>query len=254
MIATTTTAPQLERNQKHMTTLGIIGTGNIGSQVARLATRAGFDVVLANSRGPHTLTDLVCELGSHARAGTIEDATSSDVVVLAVPLTATLAFPPELLAGKIVLDSSNYYPSRDGRIPELDNNKVTTSELIQSHLAKTRLVKAFNNILARHVLELARPSGAGDRSALPLASDDSEALTEASRIVDALGFDVVDTGSLADSWRFEPETSGYTRLYLENPAVPDEQIMTAPSSPLPAQQLEDELKDVTRLDVSQRIM
>src|SRR5688572_14163843 len=125
-------AQQFERNQDSMSTLGIIGSGNIGSQVARLAVRAGFDVVLANSRGPHTLTDLVSELGPRARAGTIQDAASSEVIVLSVPLTAALAFPPELLAGKIVLDSSNYYPSRDGRILELDTNTVTTSELIQS--------------------------------------------------------------------------------------------------------------------------
>jgi predicted dinucleotide-binding enzyme len=247
-------AQQFERNQDSMSTLGIIGSGNIGSQVARLAVRAGFDVVLANSRGPHTLTDLVSELGPRARAGTIQDAASSEVIVLSVPLTAALAFPPELLAGKIVLDSSNYYPSRDGRILELDTNTVTTSELIQSHLTDTRLVKAFNNILARHLLELARPSGAGDRSALPLASDDSGALAEAASIVDALGFDAVDTGSLADSWRFEPESSGYTRLYLENPSVPDEQIMDAPSAPLPAHQLVEELGHVTRIDVSHRLL
>lgn len=235
-----------------MSTIGIIGSGNIGSAVARLATNAGFTTVIANSRGPASLTDVVADLGPSAAAGTVEEAASADIVVVAVPLTVTLTLPPGLLAGKIVLDSSNYYPSRDGRIAELDDNSTTTSELVQAHLAESRLVKAFNNILAHHIPELARPAGADDRSALALAGDHQDAVTAAATFIDALGFDTVHTGPLSDSWRLEPETGGYTQLYLVDPSVPYEEIMTTASAPLPADGLRRALADVPRIDVGRR--
>ncbi|MCG7284452.1 NAD(P)-binding domain-containing protein [Cellulomonas sp. ACRRI] len=235
-----------------MSTIGIIGSGNIGSAVARLATQAEFTTIIANSRGPASLTDLVADLGPRASAGTVEQAASADIVVVAVPLTVTLALPPELLAGTTVLDSSNYYPSRDGRIGELDDNSTTTSELVQAHLAKSRLVKAFNNILAHHITELARPAGADDRSALPLAGDHPDAVAAAAGFIDALGFDTVDTGPLSDSWRLEPETGGYTQLYLVDPSVAYEQIMTTASAPLPADRLRRALAGVPRIDVGSR--
>ena len=110
-------------------TLGLIGAGHIGSQLARLAVAHGHDVVLSNSRGPDTLQDLVAELGTHACAGTPEEAArAGDIVVVTIPLKAIGTVPVAPLAGKIVIDTNNYYPQRDGRIAELDDESTTTAE------------------------------------------------------------------------------------------------------------------------------
>ena len=235
-----------------MPTLGIIGSGNIGSAVARLAVGADLSVVIANSRGPQTLQDLVAELGPLATAGTVEEAVKrSDAVVLSIPLKAVKDLPAGLLAGKLVLDTSNYYPSRDGRIEELAESAVTTSEMVQS-LTGARSVKVFNNIMAGHIPALARPTGAGDRSALPIAGDDAAAKAEAATIIDRLGYDTVDAGTLAESWRFEPETPAYGRVYFEDPSVPDEQLMDADPGPTPAEQVKSALDAATRVNIAER--
>jgi predicted dinucleotide-binding enzyme len=237
-----------------MTALGIIGSGNIGTAVARLAVAAGLPVVVTNSRGPQSLADLIAQLGPLATAGTLEQvAQAGDVVLLSVPLTAHTAVPPALLTGKTVLDTSNYYPHRDGRIPELDQSQLTTSELVHQHFPGARLVKAFNNILAHHIPQLARPSGAADRTALPIAGDDAEAKARAAALIDQLGFDTVDAGSLAQSWHFEPDAAAYTRLYLADPATPDERILQAPSRPVPAAELRAALQVTERVRVADRV-
>src|SRR3954465_15420911 len=131
-----------------MTTIGLIGAGHIGSQVARLAVRNGYNVVISNSRSPETLSGLIAELGPSARAGTaMEAAQSGDIVVVSVPLKNYRTVPVEPLAGKIVIDTNNYYPQRDGRIPELDDESTTTSELLQAHLPTSKVVKAFKSYL-----------------------------------------------------------------------------------------------------------
>lgn len=237
-----------------MPTLGIIGSGNIGSGVARLAVAAGLDVVIANSRGPESLQDLVAELGPRARAGTVEEAAEGgDAVVLSIPLKAVKELPTGLLDGRLVLDTSNYYPSRDGRIAELDAGRVTTSELVSSWLPGARYVKAFNNILAHHLPRLARAAGTADRSALPIAGDDDQAKAEAVELIDALGYDTVDAGPLAGSWRFEPESAGYTRIYLADPGTPDDQLMSSTPGPTPAEQVEAVLASATRVNVAERV-
>src|SRR3954471_9057211 len=138
-----------------MTTLGIIGSGNIGTVLAKLAVAAGIDVVLANSRGPESLREKAAELG--VRAGTaVEAAEAGDIVVVTIPLGRYAEVPVEPLAGKIVIDTMNYYPGRDGRIEELDNETVNTADLLQRHLPESRTVKAFNNIAFVHLLNLAR--------------------------------------------------------------------------------------------------
>ncbi len=150
-----------------MTTIGLIGAGHIGSTVARLAVDAGHDVVLSNSRGPETLTDLVAELGEHARAATAQEAAEAgDIVVVTIPLAKYREVPVEPLRGKVVIDTNNYYPQRDGHIAELDDESTTVSELLQAHLPESHVVKAFNNIYFGHLLGLARPVGSPDRSAL----------------------------------------------------------------------------------------
>jgi predicted dinucleotide-binding enzyme len=201
-----------------MSTLGLIGSGNIGSTLARLAVAAGLDVVLSNSRGPQTLTSLVEELGPRARAATpAEAAAAGDWVVVTVPLHAYRQVPVEPLAGKIVLDTGNYYPQRDGQIPELDSDETTTSELVQRHLPDAKVVKAFNNIYFKHLASLARPAGALDRSALPIAGDDPAVKAAATALIDTLGYDTVDVGPLAEGWRFQRDTPAYAMLYAKDP-------------------------------------
>ncbi|MET8983607.1 NAD(P)-binding domain-containing protein [Streptomyces sp. NPDC004539] len=201
-------------------TLGLIGSGNIGTALARLAVAAGVDVVLSNSRGPETLAGLVAELGDRARAATpAEAARAGDLVVATVPLHAYDKLPVDALAGKTVLDTLNYYPQRDGRIAELDTNDLTSSALLQRLLPASRVVKVFNNIGAHQLFTLARPAGAPDRSALPVAGDGPDAKKATAGLLDVLGWDTVDTGTLTDSWRSEPETPVYVKPYAgESPA------------------------------------
>ncbi|MEU4361663.1 NAD(P)-binding domain-containing protein [Promicromonospora sp. NPDC023987] len=193
-----------------MSTFGIIGSGNIGSQVARLAIAQGNDVVIANSRGPETLADLVAELGPRARAATAEEAAAAaDVALVAVPLKAYRDVPVEPLAGKIVLDANNYYWERDGRIEALDRGEATTSGLLQEHLPTSKVVKAFNHITAPTITTDGSPAGTKDRRALATASDHPEAVDLVTRFYDEAGFDTVDVGPLSESWRVERDRPAY---------------------------------------------
>jgi predicted dinucleotide-binding enzyme len=198
-----------------MATIGFIGSGNIGSTVARLAVGAGYDVVLSNSRGPETLADLVGELGDHARAASTEEAAAAgDLVVVTIPLKSYRDVPVEPLRGKVVIDTMNYYPQRDGQIAELDEETTTTSELLQQHLPESTVVKCFNNIYFDFIRRLARPADAPDRSVLAIAGDDADAKAEVARFLDAIGFDAHDAGPLAEGWRFQRDTPAYAGLYV----------------------------------------
>jgi predicted dinucleotide-binding enzyme len=218
-----------------MTTLGIIGSGNIGSTVARLAVDAGIDVVLANSRGPETLEQLVAALGPHARAATAAEAAGAgDLVVVTVPLKAVDALPADALAGKVVLDTCNYYPERDGQVPDLDEGRLTTSELVQRALPGSRVVKVFNNIFFKALAQLARPAGDPQRSALLIAGDDAAAKQRVTELLDTLGYDAADAGPLRESWRFERDTPAYGVPYATDgdwsapkPARADELLAAA---------------------------
>ena len=197
-----------------MTTWGFIGSGNIGSTVARLAVDAGHDVVLSNSRGPETLADLVSELGPHARAASSQEAgRAGDVVVVTVPLKARGDLPHAALAGKVVIDTMNYYPQRDGVVPELEDESTTTSELLQALAPDARVVKGFNNIFVQHLAVLGRASGADDRSALAIAGDDAEAKEVVRVALDEIGYDTVDLGPLAQGWRTQRDTAAYGSIY-----------------------------------------
>jgi predicted dinucleotide-binding enzyme len=206
-----------------MTTIGFIGSGKIGGTVARLAVAAGHDVVLSNSRGPETLSGLVSELGAHARAATpTEAAEAGDIVVVSIPLRAIESVPVAPLAGKPVIDTNNYYPQRDGQIAELDDGSLTSSGLLQRRLAAAHVVKVFNNIYASHLGELARPKENSGRTALPLFGDDARAKAAVTAFLAAIGYDAVDGGSLAESWRQEPDTPVYGRPYgtWDGPRIP----------------------------------
>ncbi|UDF12685.1 NAD(P)-binding domain-containing protein [Antiquaquibacter oligotrophicus] len=193
-----------------MTTFGIIGSGNIGSNVARALIAHGHDVVISNSRGPETLTALIDELGPKARAATVEEAAeAAEVALVAVPLKAYPHVPVEPLAGKIVLDANNYYFERDGHIESLDRGEETTSGLLQKHLPTSRVVKAFNHIGAHEIPTAGMPAGSTDRRALVAASDSPEALTFVTALYDELGYDTVAIDSLDESWRIERDRPGY---------------------------------------------
>lgn len=193
-------------------TIGLIGAGHIGSQVARAAIASGYDVLISNSRGPETLADLVSELGPRARAGSTQEAAAAgDLVVVAIPLRAIGDVPAEPLAGKIVIDTNNYYPRRDGNIAALDENSLTSSELLQSRLPKSHVVKAFNHIYARQITTDSTRSGTPNRRALAIAGDDPVAKAKVAELIDGFGFDMIDAGSLAESWRIQPGTPGYVQ-------------------------------------------
>jgi predicted dinucleotide-binding enzyme len=193
-----------------MTTIGIIGAGHIGSQVARLCIKSGYDVVISNSRGPETLADLVQELGPKAKAVTADEAARvGSIVVVSVPLKAYRSIPVESLAGKIVIDTNNYYPQRDGQIRELDDESTTTAELLQAHLPKSKVVKAFNHIYAAELTTHGLPPGTPNRRALVIAGDDAQAKATVTHLLDQFGFDTVDAGPLKEGWRIQRETPGY---------------------------------------------
>jgi 8-hydroxy-5-deazaflavin:NADPH oxidoreductase len=193
-----------------MPTIGLIGAGHIGSQIARLAVANGYDVVISNSRGPETLSELVAELGPKARAATaLEAAKAGDIVVVTIPLKNYRAVPVEPLAGKIVIDTNNYYPDRDGHIAELDSESTTTSELLQAHLPASKVVKAFNHIYAHQLTTDGLPAGTKSRRALVIAGDDPGAKATVTRLLDQFGFDTVDAGPLKEGWRIQRDTPGY---------------------------------------------
>lgn len=193
-----------------MATIGLIGSGNIGGTLARLAVDRGHGVVLANSRGPDTLRALVDELGPGARAGTPEEAAAAgDVVVVSIPLKNYRQVPSEPLRGTVVVDTNNYYPQRDGQMADLDDESSTSAELLQAHLPGARVVKAFNHITAAHLGSHGRPPGTAGRRALAIAGDDAEAKRTVADLVDSFGFDVVDAGPLAEGWRYQPGTPAY---------------------------------------------
>ena len=199
-----------------MTTIGIIGAGHIGTALAQAATDAGYDVVLSNSRGPETLADLVDAIGDRpSRKGSVRAATpaeagaAGDLVVVTVPLKAVDDVPVEPLAGKVVIDTNNYYPERDGHIAALDEETTTTAELLQDHLPTSRVVKAFNHILAADITARRTPPGTPNRRALAIAGDDASAKETVASFIDELGFDVVDLGPLAEGWRIQRDTPGY---------------------------------------------
>lgn len=197
-----------------VTTIALIGAGRIGGTVARLAVAGGYDVVLSNSRGPETLAELVGELGPHASAATpAEAARAGDLVVVTIPLKAYQSVPVEPLEAKAVIDTNNYYPARDGQLAELDSGSTTSSELLQRHLAGAHVVKCFNDIFFVHLGALARPSGSPERSALPIAGNDPQAKATVAAFLDAIGYDAVDAGPLAEGRRFQPGTPAYGTIY-----------------------------------------
>lgn len=188
--------------------IGIIGSGNIGGTLTRRLQELGHDVTVANSRGPQSLTALTAETG--ASAGTVEHtARDNELVVIAVPVAAVTTLPLEAFRDKLIVDATNYSPERDGDIVEIADKSLTSSRWTAEHFPGARVVKAFNTIYARHLLDNGRPAGSDGRIALPIAGDDPAAKATVMTMVDELGFDPVDAGTLDESWRQQPDTPVY---------------------------------------------
>ncbi len=194
--------------------IGIVGAGNIGANAAKLIIKAGHQIAIANSRGAETLIDLVAELGENAQAVSIEEAAKfGEIVFISIPFGKYMTLPADAFDGKIVVDSNNYYPDRDGNFAELDDNKTTSSEMLAKHLRGARIVKGFNTIWFEHLrtqgdLNLSKE----ERRAIFIAGDDAEAKKTVARLIEEIGFAAVDTGNLRDGGATqEPETAIYNR-------------------------------------------
>ncbi|WP_341964124.1 NADPH-dependent F420 reductase [Pseudomonas sp. RC10] len=201
-------------------TIGIIGSGLVGKAVAHLAVAAGYHVVIGNSRGPESLAALVEELGPLARAGTVTEViTAGDIVSIAIPLAAFESLPASQFVGKVVIDHTNYYPDVGGfRQTDLDRAALTSSELMQRHLPGANVVKGLHNLGWIHMQHNARARGDVERTTLPIAGDNHGAKGVVARFIEDIGYNVVDAGLLADSWRIEPNTPIYFWPYA--PAIP----------------------------------
>ncbi len=191
--------------------IGIIGAGQIGGTLTRRLTALGHDVSIANSRGPETLAALAAETGAKA-VPVSEAARGAEIVVITIPERNIPDLPAGVLdgaaPGAVVIDTGNYYPrQRDGRIEGIEAG-LTESRWVSEQLGHP-VVKVFNNIYARHLLERGQPAGTPGRIALPVAGDDAAAKAKVIRLVDQLGFDPVDAGGLDDSWRQQPGTLVY---------------------------------------------
>jgi predicted dinucleotide-binding enzyme len=192
--------------------IGIIGAGNIGSALARRFTAAGHQVFVANSRGPETLRDLAAETGATA-VPVKEAARAGKLVVVTIPERSIPQLPRDLFAdvpaNVVVVDTGNYYPrQRDGRIEPIESG-TTESRWVSQQLGRP-VVKAFNNIYAKHLQENGKPAGTPGRIGLPVAGDDPEAKAVVLKLIDEIGFDGVDAGTLDESWRQQPGTPVYT--------------------------------------------
>lgn len=219
---------------KPVTTIGIIGAGEVGSQLARAAVAHGYAVVVANSRGPETLKQLVDELGPSARAATAAGAAEAgDFVIIAVPLKLANNMPVAPLAGKIVLDTNNYMSWRDGHYPMLASGEMTVHELRQQQLPSSKVAKAFTHIQAPRLFLSGSPAGAPGRHALSVSSDFPEAVELVTRLYDRFGFDTVDAGPLRESWRSGP---GQPAWYAHEHQTRDQLIanLAGARRPIPA--------------------
>ncbi|HEY1953559.1 MAG TPA: NAD(P)-binding domain-containing protein [Gemmatimonadaceae bacterium] len=191
--------------------IGIIGAGHIGGTLTRRHRSLGHDVYVANSRGPETLADLAKETG--AKPVTVKEAAKkgTDLVIVTIPLKNVAKLPKDLFAGApedlVVVDTGNYYPQRDGRIGEIESG-TTESRWTSKQLGRP-VIKTFNNIYAKHLLEKGKPKGSPGRIALPVAGDDKSDKEIVMKLVDELGFDPVDAGGLDESWKQQPGTPVY---------------------------------------------
>jgi 8-hydroxy-5-deazaflavin:NADPH oxidoreductase len=188
-----------------MATIGIIGSGHVGTNLAKAALAHGYSVVVSNSQGPDSLAGLVADLGPGATAATPEQASrAADFAIVAIPVTTIDQVPIEPLAGKVVLATINYFPQRDGHIADIDEGRVSVPGLLQRHLPASKVVRAFSMLNAADMSGDGHPPGDPKRRALALAGDDQQAKELVARLYDEFGFDALDLGGLDESWRVDP--------------------------------------------------
>jgi 8-hydroxy-5-deazaflavin:NADPH oxidoreductase len=182
--------------------IGMIGAGHIGSTLARHFVNAGHEVAISNSRGPDSLSDLVAQLGERAHAATVDEAARfGDIVVVAIPLKDYRDVPADAVAGKVVIDTMNYYPQRDGHFEQLDSGETTGSEMLAEHLPDSFVVKAFNSIRFDSLRDKARPGADERHLGIPISGDDESAKQEVDDLLAEIGFDGVDAGPLGEGGR-----------------------------------------------------
>jgi predicted dinucleotide-binding enzyme len=199
-------------------TVGFVGFGPMNVVLARFSIDAGYKVVISNSRGPNTLADAVADLGENASAATTEDVPKkSDIVVISIPLHVIHSLPRDMFDNKILIDTMNYYPERNGKIDEIHSRALTCSEYVQRYFEKSKVIKAFYSIDCHHLKTGPRPPGDPDRWALPVAGDDEDAKKEVLTFTSYVGYDGVDCGSLADSWKIQQATPVYALPYCGTP-------------------------------------
>jgi 8-hydroxy-5-deazaflavin:NADPH oxidoreductase len=188
-----------------MTTIGIIGSGHVGSNLAKAAIAHGYDIVLSNSTGPDSLAGVIADLGPRARAAAAgEAAGAGDFAIVAIPITTVDQVPVKPLAGKVVIATINYFPQRDGHIAAIDNGSTTAPGVLQAHLPASKVVRGFSMLDAADMSSDGHPKGDPKRRALALAGDDATAKQLVVRLYDEFGFDAVDLGGLDESWRVDP--------------------------------------------------
>jgi predicted dinucleotide-binding enzyme len=193
-----------------MTTIGIIGSGHVGSNLAKAAIAHGYKVVLSNSQGPDSMAGLASELGPRASAATPDEAAAAgDFAIVAIPLTTIDQVPVEPLAGKVVIATINYFPQRLGHIPEIDDGTTTAPGLLQAHLPASKVVRAFSMIDAADMSGDGHPVGDPKRRALALAGDDPAAKQMVAGLYNEFGFDALDIGGLDESWRIESDQPAF---------------------------------------------
>ena len=193
-----------------MSTIGIIGSGHVGSNLAKAAIAHGYDVVLSGSGQPDSLRALASELGPNAQVATVEGAAEAgDFAIVATPISAVESIPVEPLRNKVVIATINYFPQRDGSIAEIEDGTVTVPGLLQRRLPDSRVVRAFSMIDAADMSGDGHPKGDKQRRAIAIAGDDAAAKRLVAGLADAFGFDVVDLGPLAESWRVDPGQKGF---------------------------------------------
>jgi len=193
-----------------MTTIGIIGSGHVGSNLAKAAIAHGYDVVLSGSGDPDTLQALTGELGPNARAATaVEAAAAGEFAIVATPITAVESIPVAPLRNKVVIATINYFPQRDGHIAAVEDGTLTVPGVLQRHLPDSKVVRAFSMLDAADMSGDGHPKGDPKRRAIAIAGDDPAAKQLVAGLVDQFGFDAVDLGALAESWRVDPGQKGF---------------------------------------------
>lgn len=203
--------------KKNKPSVGIIGAGRLGTAIARQSLNAGYNVAIANSRGPESLRLMLSVLLPGATAMDVPDLiAASDIIILAVPLNQYKTLAVNSLSGKIVIDAMNYWPPTEGDIVEFMTKGVTSSEYLQQYFSGARLIKTLNHVAYNELEEHSLPPDSNGRRAIALAGDDEDAKQQVESFINDLGFDPVDLGPLSHGKKFQPDTPLFNARYTSD--------------------------------------